>query len=87
MNMFLILYPIGVIGECLTTWESWDILVEERPYRLEMPNIYNFAFDPIYFHGAFFVICPLGMLFIYSTLLAARSKYMSGSTKKKVKSD
>jgi very-long-chain (3R)-3-hydroxyacyl-CoA dehydratase len=74
LTAFIVLYPVGVTGECLTLWESLDILVKKRPYSLDLPNQYNFAFDIVYAYYSFFVVVPLGMLFIYSSLLKARRR-------------
>ena len=83
-NAFMVLYPCGVFGELSSLYESWDILEKLRPYKLEMPNNYNFAFDPMFFYYSFFPLCPLGMLMIYFQLLGARKKYMQrGSDKVK----
>jgi len=74
LTAFIILYPVGLSGEILSLIESWNILIARDPYRLEMPNQYNFAFNILYCYYAFFVIGPIGMLFIYCTLLKARKR-------------
>ena len=48
-NLFIVLYPLGVSGELVCfykTWEYVSAIPEDRlkPYTLTMPNSYNFAF-------------------------------------------
>ena len=48
-TLFIVLYPIGVSGElicCYKTWEYLQTLPEdERPFTITLPNTWNFGFN------------------------------------------
>ena len=56
LSGFIVLYPIGASGELLSLYDSWNILLEKRPYNLEMPNRFNFAFNVVYAYYGFIVL-------------------------------
>uniref|UniRef100_A0A7S3NE49 very-long-chain (3R)-3-hydroxyacyl-CoA dehydratase n=1 Tax=Euplotes harpa TaxID=151035 RepID=A0A7S3NE49_9SPIT len=83
LSGFIVLYPIGASGELLSLYDSWDILVSKRPYSIDLPNQFNFAFDIVYMYYCFFIFMPIGLYFIYTSLLRARKKAFSKQTEDK----
>uniref|UniRef100_A0A8C1HXL6 Very-long-chain (3R)-3-hydroxyacyl-CoA dehydratase n=1 Tax=Cyprinus carpio TaxID=7962 RepID=A0A8C1HXL6_CYPCA len=48
-NMFIVMYPLGVIGELLTIHASLPYVRRSGMYSLRLPNKYNVSFDYYYF--------------------------------------
>lgn len=48
-NMFIVMYPLGVIGELLTIHVSLPYVRRSGMYSLRLPNKYNVSFDYYYF--------------------------------------
>ncbi|CAG9465252.1 unnamed protein product [Pedinophyceae sp. YPF-701] len=42
---FIVLYPLGVSSELALLYLAYPTIKEQRPYSLDMPNAFNFAFD------------------------------------------
>ncbi|XP_056439586.1 very-long-chain (3R)-3-hydroxyacyl-CoA dehydratase 1 [Gadus chalcogrammus] len=48
-NLFIVLYPLGVVGELLTIYAALPIVRRTAMYSLRLPNKYNVSFDYYYF--------------------------------------
>ncbi|TSL34562.1 Very-long-chain (3R)-3-hydroxyacyl-CoA dehydratase 1 [Bagarius yarrelli] len=48
-NMFIIMYPLGVIGELMTIYAALPYVRKAGMYSLRLPNKYNVSFDYYYF--------------------------------------
>ncbi|XP_005999077.1 very-long-chain (3R)-3-hydroxyacyl-CoA dehydratase 1 isoform X2 [Latimeria chalumnae] len=48
-NLFIILYPIGVVGELMTMHAALPIVQQTGMFSLRLPNKYNVSFDYYYF--------------------------------------
>mmetsp|Transcript_5464 Transcript_5464/g.4158 ORF Transcript_5464/g.4158 Transcript_5464/m.4158 type:complete len:125 (+) Transcript_5464:303-677(+) len=69
-NAFIVVYPIGAMGEVLVAFGCLPAFLrtEPRPYSLAMPNPYNFAWDIVTL-----IYC---MPIIYITTWPLNYKYM-----------
>lgn len=47
--MFIIMYPLGVIGELMTIYAALPYVRKAGMYSLRLPNKYNVSFDYYYF--------------------------------------
>ena len=45
-TLFIVLYPMGVIGEMWCYIDALPTLATSKALRMEMPNAYNFTFSP-----------------------------------------
>ena len=58
-NLFILAYPLGVIGEMISLYSSYHRLkglaIKDRPLTVHMPNKWNFVFDL----ESFIVILPV----------------------------
>lgn len=48
-NMFIVMYPLGVIGELMTIYAALPYVRRSGMYSLRLPNTYNVSFDYYYF--------------------------------------
>lgn len=48
-NMFIVMYPLGVIGELLTIHAALPYVRRSGMFSLRLPNKYNVSFDYYYF--------------------------------------
>ncbi|XP_078234798.1 very-long-chain (3R)-3-hydroxyacyl-CoA dehydratase 1 isoform X2 [Pogona vitticeps] len=48
-NFFIILYPVGVVGELLTIYTALPYVKRSGMYSVRLPNKYNVSFDYYYF--------------------------------------
>ncbi|XP_016345562.1 very-long-chain (3R)-3-hydroxyacyl-CoA dehydratase 1-like [Sinocyclocheilus anshuiensis] len=48
-NMFIVMYPLGLIGELLTIHAALPYVRRSGMYSLRLPNKYNVSFDYYYF--------------------------------------
>ncbi|XP_020822547.1 very-long-chain (3R)-3-hydroxyacyl-CoA dehydratase 1 isoform X1 [Phascolarctos cinereus] len=48
-NFFIILYPVGVVGELLTIYAALPYVKKTGMFSLRLPNKYNVSFDYYYF--------------------------------------
>ena len=44
-STFIILYPLGVSSELVLVYRAFDAIKALRPYCIDLPNAFNFAFD------------------------------------------
>ena len=82
-SIFLLVYPLGIIGEMICVWCSLNYIRDTpslRAYPTPMPNFLNFQLDllPLYF--AILVCYIPGGLFLYSHMLKRRSKVLNSSS-------
>lgn len=47
-NLFIILYPLGVIGELMTIYAALPFVRRSGMYSMRLPNKYNVSFDYYY---------------------------------------
>lgn len=47
-NLFIILYPLGVVGELLTIYAALPFVRRTGMYSMRLPNKYNVSFDYYY---------------------------------------
>ena len=47
-NLFIVLYPLGVIGELLTIYSALPVVRRSGMYSMRLPNKYNVSFDYYY---------------------------------------
>ncbi|KJH41597.1 tyrosine phosphatase-like protein, PTPLA [Dictyocaulus viviparus] len=82
-SFFIVLYPLGVIGELLTLIGSLPEVAERKHLTLEMPNPFNMAFS------FYWVLIVLAILYIpgfpqlYLYMFAQRKKVLSTDMAKK----
>ena len=89
-NLFIVLYPIGVAGELLCCYKLYQISLtrarNDKPYTIDMPNTWNFAFD---FETVVMYILPVIYLFgfppLYMYMLSQRKKFYAPETSTKIK--
>ncbi|MEQ2169071.1 hypothetical protein GOODEAATRI_021100, partial [Goodea atripinnis] len=48
-NLFIVLYPLGVVGELLTIYTALPFVRRSGMYSMRLPNKYNVSFDYYYF--------------------------------------
>uniref|UniRef100_A0A3P9NPZ7 Very-long-chain (3R)-3-hydroxyacyl-CoA dehydratase n=1 Tax=Poecilia reticulata TaxID=8081 RepID=A0A3P9NPZ7_POERE len=48
-NFFIVLYPLGVVGELLTIYAALPFVRRSGMYSMRLPNKYNVSFDYYYF--------------------------------------
>ena len=44
-STFIVLYPLGVASELVLVYRAFDAIKALRPYCIDLPNAFNFAFD------------------------------------------
>jgi very-long-chain (3R)-3-hydroxyacyl-CoA dehydratase len=80
-NTFIFAYPLGVTGELLVVYYSYQVLaampVTERPLTMLMPNRWNFVFDlqSFMFVSPFFYLMGFPGLYMY--MWSQRSRFYS----------
>lgn len=86
-NSFLVCYPLGAIGECMSLYllaKSLQVK-DDIPdtYSIRMPNRFNFAFNVPYF--MYLMLPTYAVVFprIYTYLLKQRRQYLASSQRKK----
>ncbi|XP_078090867.1 very-long-chain (3R)-3-hydroxyacyl-CoA dehydratase 1 isoform X1 [Mustelus asterias] len=77
-NFFIILYPIGVVGELLTIYGALPFVKKSGMYSLRLPNKYNVSFD--YYTCLIIVMIAYIPLFpqLYFHMLRQRRKVLHG---------
>nr|XP_055073337.1 very-long-chain (3R)-3-hydroxyacyl-CoA dehydratase 1 isoform X1 [Misgurnus anguillicaudatus] len=48
-NLFIVMYPLGVVGELVTIYSALPYVRRSGMYSLRLPNKYNVSFDYYYF--------------------------------------
>ncbi|GIL62443.1 hypothetical protein Vafri_16669 [Volvox africanus] len=85
-TMFIPLYPAGVVAEMGLMVAALPDLAERKPYSLELPNPYNWAFSYHRFIQVVLALYPFLWWQLYSSLLRARSKKLAPQPPKASKS-
>lgn len=77
-NMFIIMYPLGVIGELMTIYVALPYVRKSGMYSLRLPNKYNVSFD--YYYFLIIVMLSYIPLFpqLYFHMLRQRRKVLHG---------
>ncbi|XP_069504447.1 very-long-chain (3R)-3-hydroxyacyl-CoA dehydratase 1 isoform X2 [Ambystoma mexicanum] len=77
-NFFIVLYPVGVLGELLTIYAALPYVHRTGMYSLRLPNRYNVSFD--YYYFLLVVMCSYIPLFpqLYFHMLRQRRKVLHG---------
>ncbi|KAF4089675.1 hypothetical protein AMELA_G00068900 [Ameiurus melas] len=77
-NMFIVMYPLGVIGELLTIYAALPYVRKAGMYSLRLPNKYNVSFD--YYYFLIIVMLSYIPLFpqLYFHMLRQRRKVLHG---------
>ncbi|GLC38080.1 hypothetical protein PLESTF_000313200 [Pleodorina starrii] len=73
-TMFIPLYPVGVVAEMALMAAALPYLAVRKPYSLEMPNAFNWAFSYHRFIQIVLAVYPFLWWQLYSSLLRSRSK-------------
>ncbi|XP_077990338.1 very-long-chain (3R)-3-hydroxyacyl-CoA dehydratase 2-like [Glandiceps talaboti] len=81
-TLFIILYPLGVMGELTTFYKSLSYIKESEMFSMTLPNDYNVSFNFYYF-----VIVTLIMYIpvfprLYSHMIRQRKKIIGGRSVK-----
>ncbi|GAA6108508.1 very-long-chain (3R)-3-hydroxyacyl-CoA dehydratase 1 [Tachysurus ichikawai] len=77
-NMFIVMYPLGVIGELMTIYAALPYVRKAGMYSLRLPNKYNVSFD--YYYFLIIVMLSYIPLFpqLYFHMLRQRRKVLHG---------
>ncbi|XP_055006984.1 very-long-chain (3R)-3-hydroxyacyl-CoA dehydratase 1 isoform X1 [Boleophthalmus pectinirostris] len=77
-NLFIILYPLGVIGELLTIYAALPFVRRTGMYSMRLPNKYNVSFD--YYYCLIIVMLSYIPLFpqLYFHMLRQRRRVLHG---------
>ncbi|EFJ47290.1 hypothetical protein VOLCADRAFT_61480 [Volvox carteri f. nagariensis] len=76
-TMFIPLYPVGVVAEMGLMVAALPYLAASKPYSLELPNAYNWAFSYHRFIQIVLALYPFLWWQLYSALLRSRSKKLT----------
>lgn len=76
--MFIVMYPLGVIGELMTIYAALPYVRKAGMYSLRLPNKYNVSFD--YYYFLIIVMLSYIPLFpqLYFHMLRQRRKVLHG---------
>ncbi|XP_006259478.1 very-long-chain (3R)-3-hydroxyacyl-CoA dehydratase 2 [Alligator mississippiensis] len=76
-TLFIVLYPMGVLGELLTIYAALPFVRQSGLYSISLPNKYNFSFD--YYTFLILVMISYIPLFpqLYFHMLHQRRKVLS----------
>lgn len=47
-NLFIVFYPVGVVGELMTIYSALPFVRRTGMYSVRLPNLYNVSFDYYY---------------------------------------
>ncbi|KAB5579531.1 hypothetical protein PHYPO_G00196100 [Pangasianodon hypophthalmus] len=77
-NLFIVMYPLGVIGELMTIYAALPYVRKAGMYSLRLPNKYNVSFD--YYYFLIIVMLSYIPLFpqLYFHMLRQRRKVLHG---------
>ncbi|XP_041669869.1 very-long-chain (3R)-3-hydroxyacyl-CoA dehydratase 1 isoform X3 [Cheilinus undulatus] len=77
-NLFIVLYPLGVIGELMTIYAALPFVRRSGMYSMRLPNIYNVSFD--YYYCLIIVMLSYIPLFpqLYFHMLRQRRRVLHG---------
>ncbi|XP_051266984.1 very-long-chain (3R)-3-hydroxyacyl-CoA dehydratase 1 isoform X1 [Dicentrarchus labrax] len=77
-NLFIVLYPLGVVGELMTIYAALPFVRRSGMYSMRLPNVYNVSFD--YYYCLIVVMLSYIPLFpqLYFHMLRQRRKVLHG---------
>ncbi|KAI5104105.1 very-long-chain (3R)-3-hydroxyacyl-CoA dehydratase 1, partial [Silurus meridionalis] len=77
-NLFIVMYPLGVVGELMTIYAALPYVRKAGMYSLRLPNKYNVSFD--YYYFLIIVMLSYIPLFpqLYFHMLRQRRKVLHG---------
>ncbi|KAH0627498.1 hypothetical protein JD844_003266, partial [Phrynosoma platyrhinos] len=77
-NLFIILYPVGVVGELLTIYAALPYVKKSGMFSVRLPNKYNVSFD--YYYFLLIIMASYIPLFpqLYFHMLRQRRKVLHG---------
>ena len=77
-TLFIVLYPIGVLGEMWTVYSAQPVILEKAILSVAMPNIVNMSFS--FYHMTWLqqILWPLGLYQLYTYMFRQRSKVLGG---------
>ncbi|XP_048367232.1 very-long-chain (3R)-3-hydroxyacyl-CoA dehydratase 1 isoform X2 [Sphaerodactylus townsendi] len=77
-NFFIILYPVGVVGELLTIYAALPYVKRSGMFSVRLPNKYNVSFD--YYYFLLIIMASYVPLFpqLYFHMLRQRRKVLHG---------
>ncbi|XP_054847367.1 very-long-chain (3R)-3-hydroxyacyl-CoA dehydratase 1 isoform X2 [Eublepharis macularius] len=77
-NFFIILYPVGVVGELLTIYAALPYVKRSGMFSVRLPNKYNVSFD--YYYFLLIVMASYVPMFpqLYFHMLRQRRKVLHG---------
>ena len=76
-TLFIILYPIGVVGEVLTVYASLKPVKDQEIYSIRLPNSFNFVLD---YHLVLMCLFPVYIFYfpkLYFYMFSQRKKALS----------
>ncbi|KAI6654123.1 3-hydroxyacyl-CoA dehydratase 2-like [Oopsacas minuta] len=74
---FIVLYPIGVLGEIISIFSALPTIKEHSLTSLQMPNILNWSFDSYTFLVLILIGYIPGFPQLYMHMIKQRRKYLS----------
>ncbi|TKS87640.1 Very-long-chain (3R)-3-hydroxyacyl-CoA dehydratase 1 [Collichthys lucidus] len=77
-NLFIVLYPLGVVGELMTIYAALPFVRRSGMYSMRLPNVYNVSFD--YYYCLIIVMLSYIPLFpqLYFHMLRQRRRVLHG---------
>merc|ERR1719499_164556 len=81
-TLFIVLYPMGVLGEMWTVYSAQPSILHSQTLSLSMPNKYNMAFSFYHLTWMQQFLWPLGLYQLYTYMLKQRSKVIGGAGSK-----
>ncbi|CAG10209.1 unnamed protein product, partial [Tetraodon nigroviridis] len=77
-NLFIVFYPLGVIGELMTIYSALPFVRRTGMYSVRLPNLYNVSFD--YYYCLIILMLSYIPLFpqLYFHMLRQRRRVLHG---------
>ncbi|XP_037074835.1 very-long-chain (3R)-3-hydroxyacyl-CoA dehydratase 2-like isoform X2 [Pollicipes pollicipes] len=82
-SFFLVLYPVGVLGETLSCYYALPYCREKRPLDVTLPNVVNFTFNTYYVLIGIMLLYVPGLPVMYRYMLSQRRKVLGAAAKAK----
>ena len=79
-SLFIVLYPMGISSELLTSYYSLPYIAEHKVLSISMPNRLNLPFDYYWFVCLALLVYVPGAPFLYRHMLVQRKKILSGGS-------
>ena len=84
-TLFIILYPMGVLGEMWTVYSAQPVILEKAVFSAAMPNIANMSFSFYHITWLQQIIWPFGLYQLYTYMFKQRAKVIGGNQKPRPK--